>query len=361
MKTKKVKVMPILMGVLLMMMLLVASCSKDDPSISVNKETLNQALTEAKGLISTTREGAVAGQFPNGAQAILQEVIDLAQVVADNATATQAEVDASKLLVQQAITTYLGKIVVGVDLANLVGQWTFDEITTSTVGGMVKDYSGNNHNGTIKQGHEYWGAGIPTLAPDRYGNANRALYFDEGANVEIPYSAALNPPNFSISVWVKQDVSDYWNQYIMALNRWHGYKLQMQNERKAQFTVKAIVEGNPDTQLYDNLSPVMTQNQWWHIVVTFGEGNMKFYLNGALVETYENTPGTAISIQSTPINIVFGQDLPTGAYSLVDDDPNFLNWGGYFIGTLDEFRMYKSVLTPAQITSIYTIEKPSDN
>ena len=59
-----------------------------------------------------------------------------------------------------------------------------------------------------------------------------------------------------------------------------------------------------------------------------------------------------------PLNLVFGQDLPSTGYSLSEADPNYLNWGGFYIGTMDEVRMYKSVLTASQVTSIYEVEKP---
>jgi hypothetical protein len=64
----------------------------------------------------------------------------------------------------------------------------------------------------------------------------------------------------------------------------------------------------------------------------------------------ELLPGNILSLASHPVNLVFGQDLPTSA--------NGPDYGGYFHGTLDEIRIYKSVLTQAQVTSIYNLEKP---
>ena len=147
---------------------------------------------------------------------------------------------------------------------------------------------------------------------------------------------------------------------MVSMNRWNGYKLQFQDSPKAFFTVKANVAGVVDPAYYDrdNASPLVTQGQWWHIVVTFGGGHMIFYLNGVMVKDWDNTPGTAISQSAAPVNLVFGQDLPSTGYSTVDGSPNYVNWGGFYIGALDEVRMYKSVLTASQVTSIYTVEKP---
>lgn len=360
MKTRSVKIFLMASGLLYVS--LFASCSKDDSEPPVVKTELIASITAANLLLSTTSEGVAAGNYIKGSQAPLIAAVALAQAVVDDPAAKQITVTNATVALDAAIAEYDTKKVVPIDPINLVGQWTFDELTSATAGTVVKDYSGNSFNGTIKAGHAYWGGGIPTLAADRYGNANKALHFDEGSNVEIPYNTALNPPTISISLWAKADVNNpiINNQYMVAMNRWNGYKLQFQDSPKAFFTVKADVPGNPDPQYYDrdNASPLVTQGQWWHIVVTFGGGNMTFYLNGIMVKNWDNTPGTAISQSASPVNLVFGQDLPTTGYSLNDTDPNYLNWGGFYIGTLDEVRIYKSVLSASQVTSIYDVEKP---
>lgn len=339
-----------------------ASCSKDDAAPAVVKTELTNAITAANLLLTTTSEGVGSGNFIKGSQAPLAAAVAAAQAVVDNATATQVIVTNATVALNAAMTTYNGQAVVPIDPTNLVGQWTFDQITSSVVGAVVKDYSGNNRDGMIKAGHEFWGGGVPTLTKDRYDVDGKALHFDKGSNVEIPYNTALNPSTMSISLWAKADVNSpiVNNQYMIAMNRWNGYKLNFQDSPKAFFTVKADVAGSVDPAYYDrdNASPLVTQGQWWHIVVTFGGGHMIFYLNGVMVKDWDNTPGTAISQSSAPVNLVFGQDLPSTGYSLLDTAPNYLNWGGFYIGALDEVRIYKTVLSASQVTSIYTVEKP---
>lgn len=357
---KKVKL--VFMGGALLWAGLFTSCSSDDPAVVVDKTALGSGIASATTLITSTTEGTAAGQYLNGSQDVLQTAIDAAQSVFDDAAATQAQVTNATVALEAAVTEYQGKIVEAIDPTNLVGQWTFDEITAVTAGSEVKDYSGNSRNGTIKQGHAFWGGGLPTFTEDRYGNADKALHFDQGSNIQIPYNTALNPEVISISLWAKADVNDpiVNNQYMIALNRWNGYKLNFQDSPKAFFTMKADVEGSPDPAYYDrdNASPLVTQGQWWHIVVTFGGGHTIFYLNGVMVKDWDDTPGTGISLAAAPVDLVFGQDLPSDGYSLSDADPNYLNWGGFFIGALDEVRIYKSVLSASQVTSIYDLEKP---
>jgi len=359
---KKRSVNFILLATVLLSSGLFVSCDDDDDTPPVVKTDLTTTITAANLLLTSTIEGVATGNYLKGSQAPLLAAVDAAQDVVDDATVTQAIVTNANAALTAAIATYNSLIVVPIDPTNLVGQWTFDQLTATTAGTVVKDYSGNGRDGAIKAGHVFWGAGIPALVADRYGIAGKALHFDKGSNVEIPYNTALNPTTMSISLWAKADVNSpiVNNQYMVSMNRWNGYKLQFQDSPKAFFTVKADVAGVVDPAYYDrdNASPLVTQGEWWHIVVTFGGGHMLFYLNGVMVKDWDNTPGTAVSQSAAPVNLIFGQDLPSTGYSLSDADPNYLNWGGFYIGALDEVRLYKTVLTPAQITSIYTVEKP---
>jgi hypothetical protein len=359
MKTKKVN---FLMGIVLLSAVLVASCSKDDPAVVVDKTPLTAAIVAANTLLTTTFEGVGTGNYQRNSQAPLTNAVTIAQVIADLPEVSKATVTGAVSNLNAAIATYATKIITPIDPTNLVGQWTFDQITSTAAGTVVKDYSGNSRDGAIKVGHPFNGSGVIALAADRYGAANKALRFDKGSNVEIPYNAALNPGTMSISLWAKADVntpSIINNQYMVAMNRWNGYKLNFQDSPKAFMTVKATDGANTPIYDRDNASPLVSQGKWWHIVVTFGAGHLIFYLDGVKVKDWDNTPGTAFSLSATPINLVFGQDLPTSVYvTTPDSSPYYVNYGGFFIGVMDEVRIYKTVLTSAQVTSIFDLEKP---
>src|SRR5687768_11204460 len=237
MKTRSIRFL--LLATVLLTAGLFAACSSDDDAPPVVKTELVAAVTAANALLSSTTEGVAAGNYIKGSQAPLIAAIAQAQAVVDDATAAQTIVTNATVALAAALSAYEAQKVVPIDPANLVGQWTFDELTTAVVGTSVKDYSGNNYNGTIKAGHAHWGGGIPVLAEDRYGIANKALHFDEGSNVEIPYNSSLNPPSISVSLWLKQDVQTaiYADQYMIAMNRWNGYKLQMESLPRPFFTV----------------------------------------------------------------------------------------------------------------------------
>ncbi|MBS1952528.1 MAG: hypothetical protein OJF59_002897 [Cytophagales bacterium] len=386
MKTKNAIRLPSLLLAFVLAAWFVSSCSKSDTPAPVDFSALNTAITSAQNLLSTTTEGTASGQYTRGSQAILQAAVTAAQAVASNKQSTQAQVTAAVAQLTAAVATYQAAAVVPIDPTNLVGQWTFDELTTAAVGTSVKDYSGNNFNGTIKAGHSYFSttaglpwsgytvtSNVPTQTADRYGNANKALHFTAGANVEVPYNSLLNPSQISISVWVKADslVGDpnkYWaNNYIVSMNRWSGWKFQIQDTPRPFFTVHASGFNNPplgtsaDTTYYDrdmNVGKLVPLNKWYHLVVTFGGGHEIFYINGIQIYDWNNVPGTIVNLSSKPVNLTIGQDLPTSVYSTNSNSPYYVNWGGYFIGAIDDLRIYKTAISAAEVTSIYNLEKP---
>jgi hypothetical protein len=383
MKTKNVKVF-LSAAIILLIAWAFASCKKSESSTPVSFVALNAEIVVAQNLISTTKEGVAPGDYAAGSQAILQTAITAAQAVAADASATQVSVNAATAQLTAAVTVYQGGIVVA--LSGLVGQWTFDEVTTATVGAAVADDSGNGHGGTLQAGGAYWSTtagypystypapatNVPTITTDRYGNQH-ALHFLAGANVDIPYAAALNPSQITITVWAKADTlpdqsgnyAYFANNYMVALNRWNGYKFQLQNSPRAFFTA-AFGNG-----VYDNQDDNVTINgicsKWLQYAVTFTSGSMAFYINGQPTYTWTTSSETgtlellngAADTPTGPVDLVFGQDLPTSVYTTAStSDPYYESYGGYFIGSLDDIRIYNTVLTPAQILSIYNLEKP---
>ncbi len=388
MKTKKVYG---LLSVLTVMLIAWTfnSCSKSD-AVPVSFTSLSAEISAAQTLLSTTAEGVAAGNYVRGSQAILQAAITAAQAVVASKTSTQAQVTAATAQLTAAVTTYQAAVVTPIAAANLMGQWTFDELTTAAVGTSVKDYSGNSFNGAITAGHPYFSttaalpwsgyavtSNVPTQTADRYGNANKALHFTAGANVEIPYNTKLNPQQITISLWAKADSlpgdpGKYWaNNYMISMNRWNTYKFQIQDTPRAFFTAHVSGKQTPlcgcsaDSTFYDrdmNAGKISPLVKWHHYVVTFGGGHEVFYVDGFLVYDWgsnnDAVPGTIVNIAAKPVNLVIGQDLPTAKYSTVSSSPYYVNYGAYFIGAIDEVRVYNTVLTPAQVTSIYTLEKP---
>lgn len=344
-----------LLGTLLAVMLMLVvfeSCKKDDEpaAVVVDKTKLKARLDSANATYTAAVEGVQVGQFEAGSKATFKTAIDAATTVNTNTNASQSDANNAYVNLGQARTVFLSKQVQEIAPDKLVLYLKMD--------GNANDASGKGFNGTLKAGSPLWGAGTPTPTKDRYGVDSKAYHFFKGGNIEIPYNPALNPAKeITVSAWARMDSSAA-NNYILGLNRWNGYKLNIQQANYAFFTVKTST-GIID---HDNAAPTLDINKWYHITVSYKAGNMNFYLNGALVKTWPNLTGDPVAVKNN-INLVIGQDLPTSVYNQNDKDDadgnNFYGpYGGYFRGDLDEVRIYNVALSDTQVTSIYNAEKP---
>lgn len=341
------------------MAVVVSSCSDDSPPpVVVDTSVLEASIAEAENIIATTNEGTEVGEYEAGSQATLQTAIDLAQAVVADATSTQTEVDNADVGLQAAIAVYETKVIAAIDPATLVGYWQFDEGTGTTAG----DASGNSLDGTFMTGRAAWGAGDPAWATDRNGTANEAIAFTDGAWIEVPYNTAINPAQMTVSIWVNAAEINGNNRFL-GLHSWLGFKFQLQDGNKSFFTAAMSPEHTGD--IFDkDTDPPLEINTWYHLVVATGGGEMVFYINGTETARWTDTPGEFTSV--TDHNLAIG----VGSSKYADTDANYGDdthpdyhiipeaWGGYFRGSLDELRMYNTVLTGPQVRSIYNDEKP---
>lgn len=350
MKKLKKQSMLVLIALMGISMFFVSSCNKDDDDDTVDKTELTAKLAEANDLYTSSVEGTAAGQYAYGSKAELISVIDIAQAVNDDETSTQTEVDNSVVSLTNAMTLFNTKVIAAIAPDDLVGQWTFDEGTGTT----VADYSGNEFDGTFEN-EAGFGTGQPTWTTDRYGNEGKAIAFDEGAKITIPYNTAINPTQITIALWVNAArVRE--NNRFMGLQSWNGYKFQLQSANKPFFTAST------DSSIYDKDSdPALDTLKWYHLAVTYGGNEMAFYVNGVQTKLWDDVKGDLVKV--TGHDLVFG----VGSSKYADTDANYnddhiipIAWGGYYNGSLDEIRIYKTVLTPTQITSIYDLEKVQD-
>jgi hypothetical protein len=232
-----------------------------------------------------------------------------------------------------------------VDLNNgLVASYPFN--------GDATDVSGNGNDGTVTTGYSEWGGGTPTLTTNRFSKANKAYYFDQGGNIEVPYSTILNPGSISLSWWIYMEERTN-NDYMISMNRWDCYKVNLQEANKVFFTTKVDDPVNPGLFIYndrDHAGDGLVAEQWYHLAVSFGGGHMKFYIDGVLVKDWDNVPnGNIVDISADPHNLVFGQEIPTSEYTNETGD------GGFFKGKMDDIRIYNRVLTDAEVLALSEI------
>lgn len=327
-----------------------ASCKKDNngnSTYTTNKTALNSLIDSVNNILSTTAEGSKPGEYGVGAKEALDSTLQLAMTIASSDSYTQQQIDNATSNLERSATTFSSHLIQEVSVANLVAFWKFN--------GNTDDSSGNGHNGELKTG--WTGPGnapvdgntLPKLIADRFGRPNMAYDFSNGATVEVPYAASLNPQSFTISLWMKRHGTNC-NNYFFSLNRWNGYKFQLQCDNFLFLTFHAD-NGYHDV---DDNPGVIPDETWTHAAVSYTNGTMKFFINGALVKTVAVT-GTPLTL-SKPVNLAIGNELPKDEYTINSSDDYTYYGGDFFIGSLDDVRFYNTALSDAEVLSIYTIE-----
>ena len=316
------------------------ACKKSNNQVSFNadKSSISKAVDSATTFYTSSVEGKRAGNYSVGSRADLKTAIDLATAVKGSAQYSQQEVDNATANLRRAIIAFQSRLIQDVSAANLIAQWKFT--------GNANDASGHGNNGTLMTGYTSGGSSpvdgntLPQSINDRFNQANSAYDFQNGANIEVPYTIDLNPKEFTISLWVKRHETNPDN-YMFSLNTYNGFKFQLQGANFLFLTIHAD-NGYHDV---DSNPGVVPADVWTYIAASYTNGTMKFYVNDKLVKTAAVT-GTPITLPS-PVNLVIGQSLPKSQFG-----------SSYFKGSMDDIRFYSRALTDAEVLSIYTTEQP---
>ena len=334
---------------------LLQGCSSNGSSTpALNKSALTTAVATATTTLSAAVEGNAQGQYVTGSKATLSTALGLANGVLTNTASTQVMLDSAVVALNQALTAFAAQTIVPIDPTNLVGQWTFDDGSGTT----VKDFSGNNFTGTFGSTTGIFksdgvtrtdGTVMPTWTADRHGNANKAILFNNGSKITVPYNAILNPSIMSVSVWIRLDEARADNRF-MGLNSWNGFKFQTQSGNLPFFTGGGID--------HDDAGTALVVGTWYNLAVTTGNGHMIFYINGNLIKDWDLTPQSgAIAKVISGQDLVFGVDASTYTTDSTSSTMIFQDWAGFLHGALDEVRIYKSALSAVQVKGIYDAEK----
>ncbi len=312
--------------------------STNQVSFNANKSSIGTAIDSATAFYTNAVEGKRAGNYSVGSRADIKTAIDLATAVKGSTQYSQQEVDNATANLRRAINAFQSRLIQDVSTDNLIAQWKFT--------GNANDASGHGHNGTLMTGYTSGGSSpvdgntLPQLITDRFNLPNSAYDFQNGANIEVPYTIDLNPKEFTISLWVKRHETNPDN-YMFSLNTYNGFKFQLQGANFLFLTIHAD-NGYHDV---DSNPGVVPADVWTFISASYTNGTMKFYVNDKLVKTAAVT-GTPITLPS-PVNLVIGQSLPKSQFG-----------SSYFKGSMDDVRFYSRALTDAEVLSIYTTEQP---
>jgi LmbE family N-acetylglucosaminyl deacetylase len=212
----------------------------------------------------------------------------------------------------------------------LTGWWKLDDPAIST----VLDWAAPAQNGVGN-------GGVTPGQPGASSVSGTSFCFDGATNskVEIPYSADLNPPVFTATLWAK--ITGGGGAYRSPLTSRRdgpqsGYIFYAANNNTWQFWVgtgtgwRTLVGG-----------PVVT-NVWMHLAGSYDGATLRFYTNGALASSVATVfrPNDLF-----PVRLGAGSTEGPGQY--------------WFPGCVDDVRVYWAALTDSQIQAIYANAPPT--
>ncbi|MBS1952527.1 MAG: hypothetical protein OJF59_002896 [Cytophagales bacterium] len=192
--------------------------------------------------------------------------------------------------------------------------------------GNARDYSGNNHNGTVSGAQ-------PTT--DARGLPNKAYRFSSNTDlIDVPNASSLNFQNqITLSCWVKLDVLPA-ESYVLSHGSYQQrWKISILSNGKLRWTVNTT-SGIVDL---DSTFPLQL-NLFYHITVAYTGYSMELYVNGKM-NSYSSCSGL---LNVSNVDVVFSKQLPT-----------VTSYG--FYGTLDEVRIYDQALGPNEVSTLKNI------
>ncbi|HNX89036.1 MAG TPA: T9SS type A sorting domain-containing protein [Paludibacteraceae bacterium] len=193
--------------------------------------------------------------------------------------------------------------------------------------GNAFDYSGNNNNGILT------GA---TPTSDRWGNANSALKFN-GIYDKVDLPGDFDFPERTISVWFKTNsfpTSGAWIYDSDHSNLMYGHTQIYVISESGINKISLCVGYNTSSYTFDNA----LTDTWYHAAIVVNENYVKYFINGALIDSVPNTN--------------FAHSVNGDSFAKIGTTRNN---DRFFDGVIDEVRIYNCAISNAEIDSLYDI------
>jgi len=213
------------------------------------------------------------------------------------------------------------------------------------------------------------------------GDGDPAEFFDSTTRTEVPFNAAVNPPNnqpFTVESWI-YPVSDqastgmavWCNRYTQGSTRqgWVMYQRGFSTNASGFTSGPGLgwefrMYNNQDTSAHlDVTSGVpFALGKWQHVVVVYDpvfvtNATLTIYIDGVAANTNVwaatdgVTPGYYPCLGNNDVQPNGPPALSLGSYN--NANSGTAGFGNTWTGGVDEFAMYSAKLTPAQILAHY--------
>jgi len=212
----------------------------------------------------------------------------------------------------------------------LVGFWKMDESGVDAEGETITDYSGNGNSGTLYGDNSTGdnGTGMDCTAAGKFGTGCDFDGTDDYARVDD--NSELDLSRVTMSAWIYPTNN---SGRRMAISK------RTTSGSGAYFigTNSGTIEffpGTADGTIHSS-GQTAPLNTWTHIAATYDGASIMIYKNGDQVKK--------VSLTGSMVNSAHPLDIGHG----------FVGTDYYFLGKIDEARIYNRVLTPAEIQSLY--------
>lgn len=357
-----IKVRTMLLMLFVSSAMFLGSCSKDDKVVEGDKTTLTATIVTADALSAS----ATVADYPQTDITAYKATLASVKTAAAGSL-TQVQIDNLDIQLKAAMTLLNSKAYGFIDESlYLAAGWHFDEGTgtTATSYSTAKQVATFTKGWTVLLGAS---AALPTWVTGVKGG--KAIYLNNGAHLEVPYSPSFLPADISISAWIKNDVQDWENNCIVSQNYWWGYKFATQAQGKPLFTERISATSVQD---YDAAAGIVAPLVWTHVAVTLNSTTkiLKFYINGVMVQSYSETDGVGpltrtlafvdVTTTYTPQPFLIGSFATDAEIAAKPDNFSWISTANVasFKGAIDELKVYNTVLVDGQVGKLYNDEKP---
>ena len=220
-------------------------------------------------------------------------------------------------------------------MANIVGEWKFDDITNYTESNGIKTIGTTSSNISDSwNGNHRTASGGPVLKEGNDCVLGKCILFDNSNDyINCGNGTSLNLANIiTISAWVKSS-SFVANMVVLGKGYWNtqkSYMLQFESTTTLGFYSSA-----------GNISWVhggeWTHGKWRHVLATINGSSGKLYVDG-VQKALNNSIGTIPTVGS---NLFIGVQSDNTSYA------------DYFSGSIDDVRIFNAVASISQIKEQY--------
>ncbi|MEP4891251.1 MAG: DUF6701 domain-containing protein [Aliiglaciecola sp.] len=225
----------------------------------------------------------------------------------------------------------------------LVSHWPMDLCSLDGASGEVIDII-DGANGTAIDGADIEVNGKLCQASEYAGN---------GEHLNIPHNTNFELSNGSIAMWFRIDdlnppSNTYFNGRALFSKDSTGFDSgggHLTIYVGSNGAIKARHQSTSSNYNISSSANLIAENQWHHLVYTFGNTGVKIYIDKQLVATNTYTGG----ISGNPEPIILG----AGASHTGDNESAPEDLKDYFMGEIDDVRLYQGQLSQAEVDNLF--------